>query len=460
MRIRIKTVRQPKLENIEKKVMITDETIELRKNKLIELMKEYNYSSLVVYADKEHGSNFEYLTGFIPRFEEALLVLNVSGSISLVLGNENYNKVKFSRSVSQGVKCPLFSLPNQPMDFSYEMVDYLRQATIDDSNKVGLVGWKLLSQYITDDCQQFDIPEFIVNGMKELVGEDSLFNATHLFIDAGEGARSTNTANEIAHYEYGASLASDGVLDAMNHLQVGVSEVEVGDKLNRKGQYNNVVSIAAFGDRFVNANIYPTDKKLKNGDKVALTVSYKGGLSSRSGYAVCNMAELEQVDKGYIEKVVEPYFLAYCYWLDNLKIGERAHDFYHHFNDFYPQTKYGWELCPGHLVADEEWLSSPFYDGSKATIRSGMIFQLDYIPIQEGHQGISAESTLAIADSNLREELSQDYPELWSRIISRRNYLKEELGIELQPEILPLTNTLGYIRPFLLDNSQAITLDK
>ena len=35
-------------------------------------MQEENFDILVIYADLEHGSNFEYLCGFLPRFEEAL----------------------------------------------------------------------------------------------------------------------------------------------------------------------------------------------------------------------------------------------------------------------------------------------------------------------------------------------------------------------------------------------------
>ncbi len=48
-------------------------------------MHQHGYDTLIVYADKEHGGNFEYLTGFIPRFEEALLVLHREGEAVLVL---------------------------------------------------------------------------------------------------------------------------------------------------------------------------------------------------------------------------------------------------------------------------------------------------------------------------------------------------------------------------------------
>src|SRR5699024_11726768 len=127
--------------------------------------------------------------------------------------------------------------------------------------------------------------------------------------------------------------------------------------LSRDRQYQNIVTISAFGERFEHANIYPTNRQLKSGDKVAVTVSYKGGLSSRSGYAVSNLEELENVDQGYFENVVIPYFKDYNWWLNNISIGVKGEDFYHAFAKYYPQESYGWELCPSHLTSNEEWMS-------------------------------------------------------------------------------------------------------
>ena len=113
--VAVKEVTPPQPDNSKQPVLISKETAQERKEKVITLMKESGFSSLVIYADKEHGGSFEYLTGFIPRFEEALQILNVDGTSTLILGNENYNKTKYSLVDSHGILCPLFSLPNQPM---------------------------------------------------------------------------------------------------------------------------------------------------------------------------------------------------------------------------------------------------------------------------------------------------------------------------------------------------------
>src|SRR5690625_4735740 len=141
-------------------------------------------------------------------------------------------------------------------------------------------------------------------------------------------------SSDVCSSDLSSSLASDAVLSAMNALEEGVKETDTGNLLNRDGQYPNVVTISAFGERFVNANIYPTNRQLKKGDKVALTVSYKGGLSSRSGYAVSNREELENIDAGYFEEVVVPYFKAYNWWLQNIEIGKNGGAFYNSFAEY------------------------------------------------------------------------------------------------------------------------------
>lgn len=459
-KIDVGTVKQPMMDNSKHPVIITKETINERQEKIIKNMKAANLSSVIIYADKEHGGNFEYLTGFIPRFEEALQVFNVDGTSTLILGNENFNKVKYSLTESEGIKCPLFSLANQPMGDFKPVEFYLEQVNIDSSQNVGLVDWKLLSNDYNDFHKASSIPHFMVEAIKKVVPEDKIVNATQIFIHPETGARVTNNANEIARYEYGASLASDAVLEAWNNLSLGVNELEIGNLMQKDGQLPNVVTISAFGPRFQNANIYPLDNKLELGQSVALTVSYKGGLSSRSGIAVNNEEELNQFAGDYLEKMVKPYFSAYVYWLQNIKIGMNGNDFYNSFNEYYPQSQFGWELNPGHLTSDEEWLSSPFFAESNATVKSGMIFAVDFIPQVEGYNGVSAESTVALADEELREEIKADYPELWQRIQNRKNYIKEELGIELSKELLPLSSILGYYRPFFLNDSKALVVGK
>ncbi|VFS43624.1 Uncharacterised protein [Enterobacter cancerogenus] len=49
-------------------VPLTDDTLASRKAKILARMHEEGVDALMIYADKEHGSNFEYLTRFHSAF--------------------------------------------------------------------------------------------------------------------------------------------------------------------------------------------------------------------------------------------------------------------------------------------------------------------------------------------------------------------------------------------------------
>ena len=87
------TVMPPKPDCTGVPVLLSDAVMEKRCRAVLERMEQENLDSLVVYGDLEHGQNFAYLTGFLPRFEEALLVLNKGGHHAMMMGNENLNKV-------------------------------------------------------------------------------------------------------------------------------------------------------------------------------------------------------------------------------------------------------------------------------------------------------------------------------------------------------------------------------
>ena len=453
-----KTLR-PELDATAVPVMLSDETMAQRKDKVLARMKERGLDVLVIYGDLEHGNNFEYLTGFLPRFEEALLVLHQNGESYMVMGNENLNKVEKARIPSKAIHAPYFSLPNQPMDNIKPLAGLLEGAGLTGGLKTGIVGWKNFTSAFEDNSQLFDVPYYVVERIRKICGSDNVSNATDLFIGY-KGVRNTNNVNEIEHYEFGAALAGDCVYRAMEQLDLGVKETELGATLNALGQKNSVVTIASAGPRFLKANIYPTDNEVKLGDPISLTVGYKGGLSSRSGYAVHDENELPEGMRDYLDAVVKPYYGATVAWLENIHCGMSGGELYALMEKVLPKDKYNWGLCPGHLCADEEWLSSPIYKNSKEELCSGMILQLDIIPSVKGYGGTNAESSIVLADEKLRAEIREKAPLMYARMERRRKYIVEELGIELNPDVLPTTATLGYLRPFLLNKDFAMGVRK
>lgn len=439
-------------------VELSDKTIDKRKKAVISHMKQRGLQSLVIYATLEHGSNFEYLVGFLPRFEEALLVFHEDGQAFLVLGNENHNKGHKARIENTTILCSYFSLPNQPMQNEETFIDILEKTGI-SGKRTGVVGWKNFTSKYENNRKMFDIPAYILSALEKLCGRENITNETDLFI-GNNGVRIINNANELAHYEFSSSLASDCMLDAMNALKPGITEFEIGEKLLRYGQRTSVVTIAAFGPRFIKGNMYPTDKKLEKGDPVSLTIGYRGGLSSRTGFAAESAADLPDGQKDYFEKVCAPYFTSIRAWLETIHVGMKGGEMYDLIAHVLPKETFHWYLCPGHTTAEEEWMSSPIYAGSEEVMESGEIFETDIIPSVEGYNGVSAESTCAIAAAPLQEEIQREYPEMWRRIENRRKYIKEVLGINLHPNVLPMCSTLGYMRPLALSRKAAIVKKK
>ena len=57
-------IQKPEAEAASFPVDLTDKTMEDHRHKILEKMKCDNLDFLFVYADREHGGNFGYLTGF------------------------------------------------------------------------------------------------------------------------------------------------------------------------------------------------------------------------------------------------------------------------------------------------------------------------------------------------------------------------------------------------------------
>ena len=453
--IKLKEIEAPKPEEGLIPVMLSDETMQNRKARLLENMQKDGFDAVVVYADLEHGSNFEYLCGFLPRFEEALLILHANGKAFMVLGNENLNKAGKARIEAVPIHMPHFSLPNQPMQTEKSVAQILASCELEDAEKIGLIGCKNFTSHVEDNHLLFDLPYFLVEALKTVCGKAQFANAAYLLIGEN-GVRTTNNANEFAHYEYGAALAGNCILKTMDRLKVGKTEMEMAETLAADGQRHSVVTIMATGARFEKANLYPGNKQIQCGDKISITTGFKGGLQSRAGYAVECAEQLPEKEQDYLKAVAIPYFQAVKTWLETIEIGINGNDLYEAVETVLPKEDYGWTLNPGHLCADEEWMSSPIYPQSEETLQSGMLFQIDIIPSVNGYGGVSCESGILLADEQLRKAIAKEYPAVWERIVKRRAYMQEVLGIRIQEDVLPTSMATAYLRPYLLKKEMAL----
>jgi hypothetical protein len=90
-----------------------------------------------------------------------------------------------------------------------------------------------------------------------------------------------------------------------------------------------------------------------------------------------------------------------------------------------------------------------------------MAIQVDMIPkMAPGKFGSNLEDTIVIADEKLRQDLQTKYPETFKRIERRRNFITDALNVKIKPEVLPLSNYPGVLRPFLLNRGRILEVVK
>ena len=119
--------------------------------------RQAGFSALVVYADREHFANIAWLTGFDPRFEEALLVI-VAGPRPGASRRARRTRApagrRRSRSMSASIRpsaCSARIARRTP-----PLADLLADAGIVAGAKVGVVGWKYYGPQETAEPELLD----------------------------------------------------------------------------------------------------------------------------------------------------------------------------------------------------------------------------------------------------------------------------------------------------------------
>lgn len=457
--IKYTVVKEPLIGLPKVQPVIPDSVYEHRLKNTIKRMVKSEIDYLLIYADREHYGNFEYLTGYGPRFEEAILVIDKNGKSYELLGNECLGMCDYSRISSEGILYQSLSLPNQPITDNRTLGDILKSIGVSNTHKIGLVGWKLLYPDF-GSIHDFDVPSFIVDEVRKLVGKDSVINITDQFIHPQSGLRTINTADDIAYFEYGAAYASDAVQQMLLHARTGLTEVEISQKSTAGSLPTSLFPKVLAGDRIDLNMVSPTSNELKLGDRFQVSMGLIGGQSNRRGFAVYSEEDLPTESKDYLDKIAKPYYVTVVNWYEKIGIGVSGGSIYDMVESIYPKKQYGWFLNPGHLIATEEWMSSPIYEGSDIKIESGMILQMDIIPfVDKIYAAPNCEDGIAIADKELRAELEEKYPEVFERIQQRRRFISEVLNINLRPEVLPLSNITGLYRPFMLNKDKAFVVE-
>jgi hypothetical protein len=434
---------------------IPTEVYEARLARLRERAAARGYDRVVVYADREHSANAAYLTGFDPRFEEALLVVGPDGDPAALVGNECWG---IAGAAPIGLRRHLFqdfSLPNQPRDRSRPLAEILDSERIARGSRIGVVGWKSY-----DRPGMSDVPAYLVDEIRALVGADgAVENATDLFIDPSDGLRVINEPEQIAAIEWASCHTSAGMRSLLAGLRPGMSEQEAVALLGWNGSPLSCHLMLTAGPRARYGLLSPGDRRIERGDPFTSAFGVWGALTCRAGLVVEGAAELPEAIRDYVDRLVAPYFAAIAAWYAALRVGQAGGALNAIIDERLGDPFFGIFLNPGHQIHLDEWVASPIYRGSTVELRSGMALQVDVIPATgTEYFTTNVEDGIVLADTALRDELGRRYPEMWSRIERRRAFMAGSLGIELHPDVLPLSNLPAVLAPFILRPDLALSL--
>jgi hypothetical protein len=435
---------------------IPAEVYETRLALLRERATERGYDHLVVYADREHSANLSYLTGFDPRFEEAILIVGPADEPAILVGNECYGMAGAAPLPMRRHLFQDLSLPGQPRDRSRSLPEILAYENVHRGSHVGVIGWKDYS-----DRELMEIPAFIVDLLRRLTGPTgTVENANDLLIDAADGLRVINEVDQLAAFEYAACHTSSGVLRLLTGLEPGMTEQEAVRLLQWNGMPLSCHLMLTAGSRASLGLLSPGDRPIGRGDRFTVAFGIWGALNCRAGFVVEDAEELPPEIRDYVDRLVGPYFEAVAEWYGALRVGQTGGALQEIIDRRLGDPFFGIFLNPGHQIHLDEWVNSPVAPGSMIELRSGMAFQVDVIPATgTDYFTTNIEDGIALADQSLRETFASSYPGAWSRIQARRDFMAESLGIELHPDVLPFSNIPAFLPPFLLRPNRVMTLE-
>ena len=183
-------------------------------------LAEQEFDAALVWADREHSANLAYLSGFDPRFEEALMVVKPDCDPAVLVGNECWATAGAAPLSMRRHMFQDFSLPAQPRNKSEPLSEILREEGIGAGARVAAIGWKEYSQ-----PDQSDLPSYLVDQVRDLVGPSGeVLNTVGMLIDAADGLRVINEIDQLAAYEHAACHTSDGVRNLLVNLEPGLKE--------------------------------------------------------------------------------------------------------------------------------------------------------------------------------------------------------------------------------------------
>jgi hypothetical protein len=421
-------------------------------------MRQAELNMLVVYGDREHSANLAYLTGFDPRFEEALLLLSADGRKKLLAGNECMGYLPDAALGLDVERFQDFSLLGQPRGDSRTLGQIFAEFGVTSGVRVGCVGWKYFDESLIPGGElALEIPSYLVDLLRDLCKDRKrVTNATAIFMHPQTGLRIRSEPEEIAQFEFAAGVTSAGVTALLNHLQLGVREQDLEKHLDSCGLTLSCHRMVSFGDKARRGLASAGASRAQVGDAYTTAFGVTGALTARAGVIARGPEDLNETLQEFYPRFATNYFAVTAAWYEALAVGVPARDVFHAAESVRDPQLFDFALNPGHYLHLDEWVHSPFSPNSDVVLDSGMVLQMDIIPISRGpFCCANAEDGVFLADSDLQAEIAARFPDCWRRVVARRDWIRRTLGIALDDTVFPLADTTGWFAPYALDLTRA-----
>ncbi|UCH24443.1 MAG: hypothetical protein JSV66_10845, partial [Trueperaceae bacterium] len=339
------------------------EVYQSRQQRLELACKDAGFDCLAIYADREHSANLAWLSGFDPRFEEALWLQVGSAKPTLLVGNENLDFAPLQLELEADIILyQPFSLPNQDRGGSTSLRALLKQAGFGRGMRCALLGWKPMPAP--------EVPYWIVQALRDVVGEEPV-NANHLLMDVDTGLRLVLEPEMVRSAEYAASLTSEAVKAWVFGLREGITERESAEALVSYGMELSCHPMVNFGRPIASGLGSAGNRRAYRGEYGQTAFGVRGGLTCRAGRLVTSQ---DDDDPDGYRALVENYLEVVRTWYSRLSVGTRAGEVVSAAQEARLDL---WEfaLNPGHLISLDEWVASPFFEDSEILLKSGHAIQ-------------------------------------------------------------------------------------
>ena len=292
-----------------------------RMERLRAAMDERGYDHVVVWGDREHSANIAYLTGFDPRFEEAVLIVGPDGSDR----SGDPSRQRVLRPGRGGTALDATS-PVPGPQLARPVARPIEAVARDPERRGRRDRWPDRGRRLEDVLEPGDDRGSGLPRRRAQAGRPApaglVENATDLLIDPADGLRVINEVEQLAAFEWAACQTSSGVRRVLTGLQPGMTERECAQLLNWNGSPLSCHLMLTAGSRARYGLLSPGDRPLERGDPFTIAFGIWGALNCRAGFLVEDPSELPDGTEDYIERLVAPYFAAVADWYGALHVGQ------------------------------------------------------------------------------------------------------------------------------------------